>query len=175
MPVCHGSGGLAGQYRFGARSGASIIVLGSVKLLLGLFAGEAVVPLLAKFPKSLLGVMVLAAGVELAKVGQSISDSSDLWARAERELGAGEDGGRGREEEKKAFVEREGRERWTVMLVTTAGCLAFKNDAVGFLGGLCWAYGLEVKGWVERRRGRAVRLGDDEDGDEEERALLGRR
>lgn len=25
MPVCHGSGGLAAQYRFGARSGASII------------------------------------------------------------------------------------------------------------------------------------------------------
>lgn len=151
MPVCHGSGGLAGQYRFGARSGASIIVLGSIKLLLGLFAGEAVMPLLQRFPKSLLGVMVLAAGVELAKVGQSVSDSTDLWARAQREQG--EDSRAW--EEKRAAVMREGRERWMVMLVTAAGCLAFKNDAVGFVAGLCWHYGLMVPAVAERlRRGR---------------------
>jgi hypothetical protein len=158
MPVCHGSGGLAGQYRFGARSGASIIFLGSIKLLLGLFAGEAVVPLLQRFPKSLLGVMVLAAGVELAKVGQSVGDSADLWARVEREQAeTDDDAGRVREE-KRAWVEKEGRERWMVMLVTAAGCLAFKNDAVGFLAGLCWHYGLLVPGWVEERRRRSVRL-----------------
>ncbi|CAN1313996.1 Molybdate transporter 2, partial [Linum perenne] len=28
MPVCHGAGGLAGQYRFGARSGMSVVILG---------------------------------------------------------------------------------------------------------------------------------------------------
>ena len=161
MPVCHGSGGLAGQYRFGARSGASIIFLGAVKLLLGLFAGDAVVPLLQRFPKSLLGVMVLAAGVELAKVGQSVGDLSDLWARVEREQAesaAGDrDGNYGRvREEKRAAVEKEGRERWMVMLVTAAGCLAFKNDAVGFVAGLCWHYGLLVPGWLETRR--SVRL-----------------
>jgi hypothetical protein len=159
MPVCHGSGGLAGQYRFGARSGASIIFLGAIKFVLGLFAGDAVVPLLQRFPKSLLGVMVLAAGVELAKVGQSVGDSADLWARVEREQAIeaeGEEEGRVREE-KRAWVEKEGRERWMVMLVTAAGCLAFKNDAVGFLAGLCWHYGLLVPGWVEGRR-RSVRL-----------------
>jgi MFS superfamily sulfate permease-like transporter len=173
MPVCHGSGGLAGQYRFGARSGASIMFLGSVKLVLGLFAGEAVVPLLQRFPKSLLGVMVLAAGVELAKVGQSVGDSADLWARVEREQAesAGdEDGGRVREE-KRAWVEKEGRERWMVMLVTAAGCLAFKNDAVGFLAGLCWHYGLLVPGWVEEKRRGSVRL---ERAEEEGTGLLGR-
>jgi hypothetical protein len=149
MPVCHGSGGLAGQYRFGARSGASIIVLGSVKVLFGLFASETVVPLLQRFPKSLLGVMVLAAGVELAKVGQSVSDSSDLWARAQRECV--EDSRAW--EEKRAAVEREGREKWMVMLITAAGCLAFKNDAVGFVAGLCWHYGLMVPVVLERLRG----------------------
>ena len=41
MPVCHGSGGLAAQYRFGARSGASIILLGLVKLLIGLLLERA--------------------------------------------------------------------------------------------------------------------------------------
>ncbi|KAM0718919.1 hypothetical protein Q7P37_005991 [Cladosporium fusiforme] len=161
MPVCHGSGGLAGQYRFGARSGASIIVLGSVKLLLGFFAGEAIVPLLARFPKSLLGIMVLAAGVELAKVGQSVGDSGDLWARAERELAsAADDGDEERARmEKKAMVEREGRERWMVMLVTAAGCLAFRNDAVGFLAGLGWHYGLVGQGVLER--GGGIRLRED--------------
>lgn len=149
MPVCHGSGGLAGQYRFGARSGASIIILGSVKLLLGLFAGDAVVPMLQRFPKSLLGVMVLAAGVELAKVGQSVSDSADLWARAEREQA--ED--RRAWEEKRAIAEKEGKERWMVMLVTAAGCLAFKNDAVGFVAGLCWHYGLMLTDLLDRVRG----------------------
>jgi hypothetical protein len=103
--------------------------------------------------------MVLAAGVELAKVGQSVGDTADLWARVEREQAESaedEDGGRMREE-KRAWVEKEGRERWMVMLVTAAGCLAFKNDAVGFLAGLCWHYGLLVPGWVEGRR-RSVRL-----------------
>lgn len=92
--------------------------------------------------------MVLAAGVELAKVGQSVSDSSDLWARAQREQG--EDGRAW--EEKRAIVEREGRERWVVMLVTAAGCLAFKNDAVGFIAGLCWHYGLMLPGLLDRTR-----------------------
>ncbi|KAH9289303.1 hypothetical protein KI387_033420, partial [Taxus chinensis] len=36
MPVCHGAGGLAGQYKFGARSGASVAFLGTVKLILGI-------------------------------------------------------------------------------------------------------------------------------------------
>ncbi|KAF3058279.1 Molybdate transporter 1 [Daldinia childiae] len=40
MPVCHGAGGLAAQYRFGARSGASIILLGLFKMILGIVFGE---------------------------------------------------------------------------------------------------------------------------------------
>ncbi|KAM0893024.1 hypothetical protein ACQ4PT_025381 [Festuca glaucescens] len=35
MPCCHGAGGLAGQYRFGGRSGASVVFLAISKLLLG--------------------------------------------------------------------------------------------------------------------------------------------
>jgi hypothetical protein len=50
-----------------------------------------------------------------------------------------------------------------VMLVTAAGCLAFKNDAVGFLAGLCWHYGLLVPGWAEGRM-RSVRLERTEEG-----------
>jgi MFS superfamily sulfate permease-like transporter len=154
MPICHGSGGLAGQYRFGARSGASIIILGTVKLLLGLFAGEAVIPLLDKFPKSLLGVMVLAAGVELAKVGQSVSESRDLWEQAEEDIHDGRP-----VQETKKDLEQERKDRWIVMLITVAGCLAFKNDFVGFVAGLAWHWSLRLPAWVTKARRGSIRLG----------------
>eukprot|EP00850_Spirogloea_muscicola_P010446 SM000061S19273 [mRNA] locus=s61:499335:500997:+ [translate_table: standard] len=61
MPVCHGAGGLAAQYRFGARSGASILFLGAGKL----------------FPKSLLGVLLLFSGLELAVVALDLPSRED--------------------------------------------------------------------------------------------------
>ncbi|KAG5748783.1 hypothetical protein H9Q69_008906 [Fusarium xylarioides] len=127
MPVCHGAGGLAAQYRFGARSGSSIIVLGAFKLVLGLMFGETLVDLLKHYPKSLLGIMVMAAGLELAKVGNSLNQgASDLWNTA-----AGQGPRRQRD-----LSDDERLERWTVMLMTTAGILAFRNDAVGFFAGM---------------------------------------
>src|SRR5271163_3559996 len=75
MPVCHGSGGLAAQFRFGARSGASIIFLGLLKLIFGLVFGQSLVDLLQRFPHALLAVMILAAGIELASVGESLNTS----------------------------------------------------------------------------------------------------
>ncbi|KAI7185934.1 hypothetical protein D0869_01575 [Hortaea werneckii] len=159
MPVCHGSGGLAGQYRFGARSGSSVVILGTVKLLLGLFVGEAIVPLLQRFPKSLLGVMVLAAGVELAKVGQSVSEKRDLWQNA------GDNYGNERSiDDLKKDQEQEEKNRWLVMLVTVAGCLAFKNDAIGFIAGLVWHWSLQLPRLTERvRGGRSIRLQDEQE------------
>lgn len=66
MPMCHGSGGLAGQYHFGARTGGSVVMLGAGKLLTGLFFGSAAMQILVHFPYSVLGIMLLFAGVELA-------------------------------------------------------------------------------------------------------------
>ncbi|KAH0404352.1 hypothetical protein KCU89_g1217, partial [Aureobasidium melanogenum] len=151
MPVCHGSGGLAAQYRFGARSGASIIFLGLVKLILGLTAGESIIPLLQRFPKSLLGIMVLAAGVELAKVGQSLDDVQDAWEETEQE---NEDVNA---DKRRELNEQEKKNRWAVMLVTVAGCLAFKNDAVGFVAGMVWHWGLQVSELVKQRQWRGQR------------------
>lgn len=113
--------------------------------------------------------MVLAAGVELAKVGQSVGDARDLWEQAEEDV----NGGRSVTREEKEEVEKERGERWMVMLITVAGCLGFKNDAVGFVAGLVWYWGLKVPGMVERRwygRG-SIRLG--REGAEED-GLLGR-
>ena len=65
VPSCHGSGGLAGQHRFGARTGGSMVVLGFSKMGLGILFGSAVGVVLAAFPSSLLGVLLAFAGLEL--------------------------------------------------------------------------------------------------------------
>ena len=66
MPMCHGAGGLAAQHRFGARTGGSVVFLGIIKLLLGLFFGGSVLLLSRSFPVSILGTMIIFGGVELA-------------------------------------------------------------------------------------------------------------
>ena len=70
MPVCHGSGGLAGQYRFGARSSLSMVLLGAAKLCLGLFFGAVALAWMQAFPAVILGVFLLIAGVGLAQVSR---------------------------------------------------------------------------------------------------------
>ncbi|RFU36087.1 hypothetical protein B7463_g180, partial [Scytalidium lignicola] len=144
MPLCHGSGGLAAQYRFGARSGASIILLGFFKLALGLFFGETLVDLLRVYPRSLLGVMVLASGLELAKVGESLNNgATDLWEISESEVDNAESSlPRNAIKRQRLPSDEERKERWMVMMMTVGGLLAFRNDGVGFAAGmLChWAY-----------------------------------
>ncbi|KAI1363094.1 hypothetical protein F5Y08DRAFT_310471 [Xylaria arbuscula] len=147
MPVCHGSGGLAAQYRFGARSGASIIVLGLFKIVLGVLFGESLLDLLQTFPRSLLGIMVLASGLELARVGQSLNHgASDLWEALVEEDGSGRIGKRHR-----TINDEERAQRWNVMLITTAGILAFKNDAIGFIAGTLCHYAYRFIEWAENR------------------------
>lgn len=149
MPVCHGSGGLAAQYRFGARSGASIIMLGAFKVLLGLIFGESLVELLRQYPKSLLGVMVLAAGLELAKVGESLNHGArDLWEEADSDNSGTQ--GDGAHKKQRTLSEDERRERWTIMLMTVGGLLAFKNDAVGFAAGMLCHWTFDLAAWWSR-------------------------
>ncbi|RDL37612.1 uncharacterized protein BP5553_05045 [Venustampulla echinocandica] len=134
MPVCHGSGGLAAQYRFGARSGASIIILGIFKMLLGLLFGETLVELLRVYPKALLGVMVLAAGLELAKVGESLNyGARDLWEVSESTNEGGSATGLKMQRD---LSDEERKQRWMVMFMTVGGLLAFRNDGVGFVAGI---------------------------------------
>lgn len=70
MPMCHGAGGLAGQYRFGARTSGSIIFLGAMKIGLALFLGGSLLALLHIYPKSILGVLLSVSGLELALVAR---------------------------------------------------------------------------------------------------------
>ena len=79
MPVCHGAGGLAGQTRFGARSGAAVVLLGTAKMVLGLLVGSSLVVVLSEFPIGLLGVLLLFAGVELAMVCRDQNSRADAF------------------------------------------------------------------------------------------------
>jgi MFS superfamily sulfate permease-like transporter len=63
LPMCHGSGGLAGKYAFGARTGWANVVLGVLYAAAALVAG-----LWTGFPMALLGVLVGVVGVQLAHV-----------------------------------------------------------------------------------------------------------
>jgi len=65
IPVCHGAGGLAAHYRFGARSGGALVVIGVFMLVLGLLYSNAIVQILSLFPFAILGVMLLFTGFEL--------------------------------------------------------------------------------------------------------------
>ena len=67
MPLCHGAGGLAGQYYFGARTGGTNIIEGLIEISLGLFLGKSIGNLLAAFPMPLVGTMMFLVGIELGK------------------------------------------------------------------------------------------------------------
>lgn len=74
MPMCHGAGGLAGQWAFGARTQGSILLLGAAKVLLALLFGSTLMALAAAFPKALLGVMLLFSGLGLAETSRKAAN-----------------------------------------------------------------------------------------------------
>lgn len=70
MPTCHGAGGLAGQHRLGANTGLFMVALGVFKILLGLMATQGLLlSVLDALPISVLGILVILAGHELAASG----------------------------------------------------------------------------------------------------------
>ncbi|MBA7659478.1 hypothetical protein ES703_67459 [subsurface metagenome] len=68
IPLCHGSGGLAAQYAFGARSGGSMIFEGILEIILGLFFSHALFLLFTTFPKAILGAMLLYTAFLLGRI-----------------------------------------------------------------------------------------------------------
>ena len=74
VPMCHGAGGLAAQYRFGARTGGSVMMLGVLKLFVGLFFGGVLLDLLRHYPTAVLAPMLIFAGIELAKSARDVME-----------------------------------------------------------------------------------------------------
>jgi len=68
IPLCHGSGGLAAQYAFGARTGGSMILEGILEIILGLFFSETLFLFFRSFPQAILGAMLLYTAFLLARI-----------------------------------------------------------------------------------------------------------
>lgn len=66
IPMCHGAGGMAGHVQFGARTGGSSIILGSLLLCAGLFLASSIGTIFKVFPPNVLGVILFMAGLQLA-------------------------------------------------------------------------------------------------------------
>ncbi|MEX0605592.1 MAG: putative sulfate/molybdate transporter [Marinobacter sp.] len=64
LPMCHGAGGLAAHYRFGARTGMAPVMLGTGLLMIALIPGG--LSFIAAIPTAGLGALLLVAAVELA-------------------------------------------------------------------------------------------------------------
>lgn len=65
MPMCHGAGGMAGMYRFGARTGGANIIAGGIFVILALFfAGPSMVSLISV---GVYGALLVFVALELAK------------------------------------------------------------------------------------------------------------
>jgi MFS superfamily sulfate permease-like transporter len=67
MPMCHGAGGLAGQYYFGARTGGTPILEGLIEVFIGLFLSTSIANVMAAFPMPLIGGMMFLVGIQLSQ------------------------------------------------------------------------------------------------------------
>ena len=75
IPICHGSGGMAGHYAFGARTGGSVVIYGLLYLLLGFFFSGGFGKVIQVFPLPILGVILLFEGLTLMMLIRDVSDS----------------------------------------------------------------------------------------------------
>ncbi len=82
VPVCHGSGGMAGHYAFGARTGGSVILYGAILMLTGLGFGSGFTTLLNLFPLPLLGVILLFESLVLMRFLREAAGSGPDFAIA---------------------------------------------------------------------------------------------
>ncbi|HYT06862.1 MAG TPA: putative sulfate/molybdate transporter [Rugosimonospora sp.] len=75
VPTCHGSGGMAGHYAFGGRTGGSIVIYGSIYLALGLFLSHGFQTAIELFPRPVLGVILAFEGLVLIRLIRDMASS----------------------------------------------------------------------------------------------------
>ncbi len=79
MPLCHGAGGLAAHYRFGARAAGSNVMIGGLFIVLALFLGNHTLSIFYLMPMSILGILLVFAGNQLAMTILDVKDKKDLF------------------------------------------------------------------------------------------------
>ncbi len=79
MPMCHGAGGLAAHYRFGARTPASNIIIGTFFVMLAVLFGKHSLTITYLIPMSVLGILLLFAGAQLGLTILDMKERKDLF------------------------------------------------------------------------------------------------
>ncbi len=79
MPLCHGAGGLAAHYRFGARTAGSNLMIGGLFLVPAVIFGNDIVGLFNLLPMSVLGVLLVFAGSQLTLTIMDLADRKDYF------------------------------------------------------------------------------------------------
>lgn len=83
IPVCHGSGGFAGHYAFGGRTGGSVVLYGALFMGLGLFFGSGFGRIVNVFPLPMLGVLLLFEALALIVLVRDLAaERSDFFIAA---------------------------------------------------------------------------------------------
>lgn len=77
MPLCHGAGGLAAHYRFGARTAGSNVIIGAIFIGLAIAFGGHIVAIIHLLPMAVLGLLLLFAGLQLSMTILDLSDKKD--------------------------------------------------------------------------------------------------
>ena len=78
MPLCHGAGGLAAHFRFGARTAGSNLMIGVMFVALAILLGRHGLAIIYLLPLSILGVLLLFAGSQLALTVLDLKDRKEL-------------------------------------------------------------------------------------------------
>jgi SulP family sulfate permease len=79
MPLCHGAGGLAAHYRFGARTAGSNLMIGGLFVGLAILFGNSIVQVFNLIPMSLLGVLLIFAGAQLTLAMMDLDQRKDFF------------------------------------------------------------------------------------------------
>ncbi len=79
IPMCQGAGGLASRYRFGARTAGSNLIIGSIFFFLVFILGPHILTVLNLLPLSVLGVLLIFAGIQLALTILDLKTRKDLF------------------------------------------------------------------------------------------------
>jgi SulP family sulfate permease len=79
MPLCHGAGGLAAHYRFGARTVGSNIIIGVVFIAMAVFLGNRALAVINLLPLAVLGILLLFAGSQLGLTILDLNTRKDLF------------------------------------------------------------------------------------------------
>ena len=79
MPLCHGAGGLAAHYRFGARTAGSNVMIGVLFMGLAILFGNSIVQVFNLIAMSILGVLLIFAGAQLTLAMMDLNQRKDYF------------------------------------------------------------------------------------------------